>query len=277
MGTETSQNPSENARLRGTPQYFSGPPLCANFVQLSLRCTLGALLAVAALGCDPPATPPPLTSDGGTVVSGTRLVVAVRLAVGGEPWESLEAPALGDDFHVAQLTLAVAGARSPSDRVDLPVPQSSGPTRLSLVGGPRDVELVGASPATYGRAVLDLAPPTAGAPSIELRITHGAVTYEIVSTRPMTLDAPCAGEAVQLDPDMVGVLRLSLPTEDLIEVLADLEPTGATTVRIDATTAPEVLAEVERVLAEAWRADCRVAPEEHPMSPSLSAEPADAP
>jgi hypothetical protein len=259
-----TQNTSENGRLRGLPRDPRSAPRCARFVQLSLRCTLLVTLALAALGCDPASHPRPVTDDAGTTISGVRLFVAVRVAVAGEPWELFEPPTVGSDLRLEKLSLAVAGARSPSDRVDLAVPESEGPILLELVGGPRDVELLGASPATYGGATLQVAPPEPGAPSIELRFVQGAVTYLVESTQRLTLDTRCRGAAAQVDPNMLGTLLLTLPVEPLAELLAELEPVASGTVVIDATTSPDVLAQFDEVLRAAWELDCSAALEDPP-------------
>lgn len=277
VGTLTIHNTSKYARLRGNPPCDRRAARCAAFVQLSPGCTaLLVLLALAAIGCDPHPGPPPATPDLGTRVGGVRLFVAVRLAVEGEPWESLEAPVLADELRLERLSLGVATVRSPGDRVDLPVPQSSGAALLELVRGPRDVELLGASPATYGRAVLDIAAPVGGH-ALELRLVRAGITYIVISDRSMTVDARCGGDAVEVDPDMRGLLLLSLPAEELVGPIRDLEPASGDTVLIDAVSAPDELEQLEQVLAGAWRLDCSASIDEPPSAATLSEEPADSP
>lgn len=277
VGTLTNDNTSKTVCLRGTPPWQQLRSRCAAFVQLSLRCTpFLAALALAAAGCDPHPGPPPVTPDGGTIVGGVRLFAAVRLAVEGEPWEPLEAPVLADELRLEQLSLAVAAVRSPGDRVNLPVPQSSAPALIELVRGPRDIELLGASPAIYGRAVLDIAAPPGGH-ALELRLVLAGVTYVVISDRSMTIDERCGGDAVELDPNMRGRLLLSLPAEELVGPIRDLEPTSGDTVRIDAASAPDELEQIEQVLAGAWRLDCSSSIEEPPTAAMLSEESADSP
>ena len=272
-GSSQTQNPSDNRRLRSAPLCAGRPFDRAALVQLSASCTtllayaLVVALAFAAVGCGPPGPPPMMpdagmTPDLGMTVGGVRLIVAARLDVDGLPWEALEPPELEGGFRLEQLTLGIAGARSPSDRVDLPVPMLANPTRLELVRGPRDLALLGASPATYGRAILDVAPSATDEPSIVLRVVRGELTYLVESRQRLTIDTRCGGDAVQLDPEMLGVLRVSLDAIRIIEPLRELEPAGAALVRVDATNAPEILARIERILVEEWELECSALPDE---------------
>ena len=277
VGTLTNDNTSKTACLRGTPPCKQLRPRCAASVQLSLGCTAFLVaLALSTVGCDPHPGPPPVTPDGGTIVGGVRLFVAVQLAVEGEPWDPFEAPVLADELRLEQVSLAVAAVRSPGDRVDLPVPQSGAPALVELVRGPRDIELLGVPPAIYGRAVLDIAAPPGGH-ALEMRLVLAGITYIVISDRSMTIDERCGGDAVELDPNMRGLLLLSLPAEELVGPIRELEPTSGDTVLIDAASAPDELEQLEQVLAGAWRLDCTSSIEEPPSAAMLSEEPADAP
>lgn len=207
-------------------------------------CAVFALCALALVGCPEPA--PPDGSDGGPprdAASVGRVVVEVS---GAE--ETLE-----DDVVLERLRLGLTEVRAQNDRGGALEPSQRDLGTLDLTSAPARVELVGAVPATYSSVQLTLS----GDPALELRLTEGETTWELVTRGPIVAEIRCDLPVV-LPPEGALGISVALDLGELHVALreAELPPPIDGVVRVDETTAPALVAELEALAAEHWQVEC---------------------
>ena len=212
-----------------------------------------AWLALGALGCgdDDGISPgldagPPGGADGGGSAHGA-LVVSVIGDLG-----SLE-----DGQALESASLSIGNLTARNDRGGVFEPMTSNPVTIDLSTG-ATFELADATPATYARVSMHLA-PNGSAPSFALRIVEAGMarTFDVRLTTALDVEARCATPVV-LVPGGTARLRVTLPIREIAKELDEgmaPEPIDGV-VAIDESAAPDTARALLAMLADAFELQC---------------------
>ncbi len=240
---------SEFRLLSGERRAAGGVANRVGIALLYVWCT-GVALAASGCGDDDGVTPgidAGSRDDDGGGTHGALLVVSVTGDLG-----SLED---GQVLESASLSMSELTARN--DRGGTFEPMTSTPTTIDLAVG-ATFELRDATPATYARVTMHLA-PNGSSPSFAMRIAEAsrARTFDVQLTTALDVEASCASPIV-LAPGGTAELRVIMHIRELARQLDEgPEPTPVDgVVHVDEGETPDTANALLTKLQEAFELQC---------------------